>query len=109
MASKDESRDFMAVFPDVVRDLTDIGLYSDIPQVSKWYAKVLQYNVPTGKKNRGLALVLAYKMIEKPANLTDDNLKLAMILGWCVEMVIYVFHLQNLTNLISLSDLVFLS
>lgn len=38
--AKDESRDFMAVFPDIVRDLTDAGRHLDIPDVTKWYAKV---------------------------------------------------------------------
>lgn len=38
--AKDESREFMAVFPDIVRDLTDAGRHSDIPDVTKWYAKV---------------------------------------------------------------------
>lgn len=38
--SKDETRSFMAVFPDVVRDLTDTGRNLDIPDVTKWLAKV---------------------------------------------------------------------
>ncbi len=37
---KDESREFMAVFPDIVRDLTEAGKHLDIPDVTKWYAKV---------------------------------------------------------------------
>lgn len=37
---KDESREFMAVFPDIVRDLTEAGRHLDIPDVTKWYAKV---------------------------------------------------------------------
>lgn len=41
--SKDETRDFMAVFPDVVRDLTDTGRNLDIPDVTKWLAKVCDY------------------------------------------------------------------
>lgn len=87
IATKDESREFMAVFPDIVRHLTDPNRNTDIPEVSKWYAKVLQYNVPNGKKNRGLAVVSAYKMLEEPENLTPENLRLANILGWCVEML----------------------
>lgn len=39
--SKDESRDFMAVFPDIVRDLTDTGRNLDIPDVTRWLGKVL--------------------------------------------------------------------
>lgn len=77
----------MALFPDVVRDLTDAGRQTDIPDVRKRYAKVLHYTVPNGKKNRGLAVVAAYKMLEKPENLTPENVRLANILGWCVEMV----------------------
>ncbi|KRT83264.1 hypothetical protein AMK59_4287 [Oryctes borbonicus] len=86
LASKEESREFMAVFPDIVRDLTEAGKHTDIPEVTKWYTKVLQHNVPNGKKNRGLAVVAAYKMLEDPNNLAPENIRLANILGWCVEM-----------------------
>nr|XP_023019940.1 farnesyl pyrophosphate synthase-like [Leptinotarsa decemlineata]AKO63325.1 farnesyl pyrophosphate synthase [Leptinotarsa decemlineata] len=85
--SKEDSREFMAIFPDIVRDLTDAGRHTDIPEVTKRFAKVLQYNVPTGKKTRGLSTVIAYKMLEKPENLTPENIKLANILGWCVELL----------------------
>ena len=49
--------------------------------------QLLQYNVPNGKKNRGLATILAYKMVEKQQNLTPENIHLANIMGWCIEMV----------------------
>ncbi|RZC35164.1 farnesyl pyrophosphate synthase, partial [Asbolus verrucosus] len=84
----------MAVFPDVVRDLTDAGRQTDIPEVTKRYAKALHYNVPSGKKNRGLATVAAYKMLEKPENLTPENIRLANIMGWCVEML-QAYFLMN--------------
>nr|AKM16734.1 farnesyl diphosphate synthase [Mylabris cichorii] len=87
IASKDESREFMAVFPDIVRDLTDAGRQTDIPEVNKRFAKLLHYTVPNGKKNRGLSVVTSYKMLEKPENLTPDNIRKAIILGWCVEML----------------------
>lgn len=77
----------MAVFPDLVRDLTDAGRHTDIHEINKRYAKLLQYNVPSGKKSRGLAVVGAYKMFEHPDKLTPENIRLANILGWCVEMV----------------------
>lgn len=41
VASKDESREFLALFPDLVRDLTDAGRHLDIPEVTKWYSKVI--------------------------------------------------------------------
>jgi farnesyl diphosphate synthase len=48
---------------------------------------VLQYNVPGGKKNRGLALVFAYRMLAAKDELTPENIRLSQIMGWCVEMV----------------------
>lgn len=38
--SKDQGREFMAVFPDIVRDLTETGKHYDVPEASKWLAKV---------------------------------------------------------------------
>lgn len=40
VTSKDESRELMAVWPDVVRDLTEASEHLDIPNISKWIAKV---------------------------------------------------------------------
>lgn len=87
VTSKDESRELMAVWPDVVRDITEASQRLDIPDVTKWLAKVLQYNVPGGKKSRGLALVYAYKMLAPSDQVTQDNIRLARILAWCVELL----------------------
>lgn len=32
---------FMAVFPDIVKDITDTGRYPDVPDVTKWIAEVI--------------------------------------------------------------------
>lgn len=40
--SKDESREFMALWPDLVRDLTSTDYYLNVPpEVSKWMVKVI--------------------------------------------------------------------
>nr|QAX24807.1 farnesyl diphosphate synthase 2 [Matsumurasca onukii] len=85
--SKDERRDFMAVFPDIVRDLTETHRQNEIPEVTKWYSKILQYNVPGGKKNRGLALVLAYRMLTSSDAQTPDKIRDVQVMGWCIEML----------------------
>lgn len=94
-ASKDEQRDFMSIWPDLVRDLTDYAKKYETNAAPKWFSKSLQYNVPNGKKNRGLALVLAYKMLAPPSELTEENLRLAQTLGWCVEMLQSVFIMAD--------------
>ncbi|KAG5311895.1 FPPS synthase, partial [Pseudoatta argentina] len=85
--SKDESREMMALWPDVVRDLTDSTKNVIIPDATKWMAKVLQYNVPGGKKIRALALVYAYKVLAPSDQLTEENIRLVRILAWCVELM----------------------
>ncbi|KAL5290163.1 FDPS family protein [Megaselia abdita] len=85
--SKDESREFMAVFPDIVRDITDKTKEYNGKDISNWFAKALQYNVPRGKKNRGLATIITYKKLVATNELTDQNLRLCHILGWCVELL----------------------
>lgn len=51
------------------------------------FAQVLEYNLAGGKKARGLTTLLAYEMLEKPENITEETLYLAKTLGWCVEIV----------------------
>ncbi|XP_014243529.1 farnesyl pyrophosphate synthase [Cimex lectularius] len=82
--SKDDKRDFMAVFPDIVRDITK--LEKNLPELSNWYVKVLQYNVSSGKNLRGMSVVYSYRFLA-PNSLTPENVRISQILGWCVEMV----------------------
>lgn len=42
LTNKDEIRELMAVWPDVVRDITDSEAF-ELPDVSKWMAKVSVY------------------------------------------------------------------
>ncbi|KAH8336929.1 hypothetical protein KR059_008550 [Drosophila kikkawai] len=93
--SKDESRDFMAVFPDLVRDITTVTKTYNCNDAAKWFAQVLQYNVPRGKKNRGILTVLTYKNLVPAQELTPENIKLAQYLGWCVEMLQSFFIISD--------------
>lgn len=89
--TKSDAREFMAVFPDLVRDLTEYCKKYDHTLAPKWFVKALQYNVPQGKKNRGLAAVLAYRMLSKSEDLTPENIRRAHYLGWVIEMFQSVF------------------
>ncbi|KAJ6504487.1 isoprenoid biosynthesis-like protein [Mycena vulgaris] len=46
----------------------------------------LDYNVPGGKLNRGLAVVDSVQIL-KGSTLTDDEYFKAAVLGWCVELL----------------------
>lgn len=77
----------MNIWPNIVRDLNDFAKKYEPHDAPKWVSKLLQYNVPTGKKNRGLVLVQAYKILTQNSELNEEELELVQILGWCVEMV----------------------
>ncbi|EGI61112.1 PREDICTED: farnesyl pyrophosphate synthase-like [Acromyrmex echinatior] len=95
ITSKEESQQLMAVWPDVIRDIKEAIENCNIPDVAKWMEKVLQYNVPHGKKNRGLGLVYAYKLLVPSDQLTEENIRLARILAWCVELMQAYFSIMD--------------
>ncbi|GAB0092799.1 farnesyl pyrophosphate synthase [Sergentomyia squamirostris] len=92
---KDKSREFMSYFPDIVRDLKDRAEKYDSSGAGVHLARALQYNVPGGKKNRGITTVQAYELIAPKVALTEANIKLAVYLGWCVEMLQAMFVLMD--------------
>lgn len=47
--------------------------------------------MPHGKKNRGLTVVHSYKFL-KGNDATDDDLKIAALIGWCIEFVSLFFR-----------------
>jgi len=85
LLTKEERNDFNSTFNMIVQALTENSEMRDMAETNRWLAKVLQHNVPHGKKNRGLATVLAYKFMTP--ELTEENMQLSYILGWCVEML----------------------
>ncbi|KAL3842660.1 hypothetical protein ACJMK2_020650 [Sinanodonta woodiana] len=75
---------FDAVFPELVTFLTEKGLNDpEIADASKWFKEVLEYNVPYGKKNRGISVITSYRMLVP--NSSDEELHIARVLGWCIE------------------------
>jgi len=52
----------------------------------EWYKNNLEYNVPFGKLNRGMAVVDTVDIL-KLGKITDDEYFKAAVLGWCVELL----------------------
>ena len=50
--------------------------------------------------NRGIAVPMSYKLITPLEQHTEENLKLANIVGWCIELVGYISIIINLRYLI---------
>lgn len=70
-----------AIIPDNPKD--------ELKEVMDWFRKVFLYNVPHGKRNRGLAVVDTARLIaeQEKRNATEDELEDSRILGWTVEIL----------------------
>ncbi|XAR65773.1 Geranylgeranyl diphosphate synthase [Bertholletia excelsa] len=51
----------------------------------QWVERMLDYNVPGGKLNRGLSVIDSYKLLKDGKELTEEEIFLASALGWCIE------------------------
>ncbi|EFN82314.1 Farnesyl pyrophosphate synthetase [Harpegnathos saltator] len=87
ISSENESRELMNVWPDIVRDIAIASEELNLPDVTEWLTKVLEYNVPGGKNTRALTLLYAYQMLTPADRMTRENIYLARILAWCMELL----------------------
>ena len=71
----------------IVSDLTNAKADPNIVEVNVHYDQVLRYLVPFGKKLRAFITFTTYEVFEKRENATPENLRLAMIMAWALEMV----------------------
>ncbi|KAB0791857.1 hypothetical protein PPYR_03657 [Photinus pyralis] len=81
----EKALDFEQTFAALVKMLRNEC--EECPEVGERLSKSLEYNVPHGKKLFAAVTVALYKQIEDPDRLTDENVFLANILGWCMQMV----------------------
>lgn len=87
-----ENAQFMLVFPDVVQELNQrVTSQYALRDVTNHLEKALEYNVPHGKKIRGLTAVLAYKGLIK----NEEEYRQAYLLGWCMELLQSVFLMSD--------------
>lgn len=71
-----ELDEFMSVFPEVVQNVTTAVQRYEMPhttQASSWLAQAMLYNVPKGKRNRGLLTVSTFKMLQSQQQLPADE------------------------------------
>ncbi|KAK0214729.1 hypothetical protein EDD85DRAFT_962939 [Armillaria nabsnona] len=78
---------FEGAWKTIKQELLGCIMGEGIPKdVIEWYERKLDYNVPGGKKNRGMSVVDIAEII-KGTSLTDDEHLKAIVLGWGVELL----------------------
>ncbi|PKA61464.1 Farnesyl pyrophosphate synthase 1 [Apostasia shenzhenica] len=75
---------FLQIYYRLKSELLEDPAFSFTDDARQWIDRMLEYNVPGGKLNRGISVVDSYKIL-KGGQLTDDEFFLASVLGWCIE------------------------
>jgi farnesyl diphosphate synthase len=96
MSKAEQKQDFLGAFPNLVDDIASAlePIYEMTDDARDWIRESMEYNVPHGKLNRGMAVVHAVHAltsVEKTVNgsatlaIPEDIHEKANVLGWMVE------------------------
>nr|AJC52329.1 farnesyl diphosphate synthase 2 [Taraxacum brevicorniculatum] len=83
--SSDLKSKFLEVYETLKSELIHDPAFEFDDDSRQWVERMLDYNVPGGKLNRGLSVVDSYKLLKGEEELTEDEVFLACALGWCIE------------------------
>lgn len=79
-------QDFMKVYAMLREELAqDQLLGSQTSAARQWLVEMLDYNVPGGKLNRGMAVLDVLRALKGDQEITPEEAQGANILGWCIE------------------------
>ncbi|XP_041844566.1 farnesyl pyrophosphate synthase isoform X1 [Melanotaenia boesemani] len=79
---------FEAQFSELVAELTERDFKDpDLADALDRLRQIMVYNVPGGKKNRGLSVIGSLRELLPPSQLTQDTVQRALLVGWCIEML----------------------
>nr|AIS86112.1 farnesyl pyrophosphate synthase [Siraitia grosvenorii] len=76
---------FLEVYSVLKSELLNDPAFEFTDDSRQWVERMLDYNVPGGKLNRGLSVIDSYKLLKQGEKLSDDEVFLASALGWCIE------------------------
>lgn len=76
---------FLEVYSALKSELLDDPAFEFTDNSRQWVERMLDYNVPGGKLNRGLSVIDSYNLLKEGKELSDDEFFLACALGWCIE------------------------
>lgn len=79
---------FMQVWSQISKELRmDFDQYGLPLDSVEYFSRMLEYNVPGGKLNRGLAVVATYRLLTQGQSVSQEDLFRAAVLGWIVEIL----------------------
>lgn len=91
----EEAEAFNEALEPFVEEITSLSIFDDIRQEKEakeisvalaWFRESIYYNLPHGKRNRGLAVIMTHKILSETYKQKAD-MKRARMIGWCIEML----------------------
>ncbi|KAJ8765106.1 hypothetical protein K2173_010590 [Erythroxylum novogranatense] len=76
---------FLQVYPILKSELLQDPAFEYTDDSRLWIDRMLDYNVPRGKLDRGLSVVYCYKSLMEGKELSENEIFLTSVLGWCIE------------------------
>lgn len=76
---------FLEVYSILKSELLNDPAFEFTDDSRQWVERMLDYNVPGGKLNRGLSVIDSYKLLKEGKELSEEEIFLASSLGWCIE------------------------
>nr|APG79411.1 FPS2 [Eucommia ulmoides]BAB60822.1 putative FPP synthase 2 [Eucommia ulmoides] len=76
---------FLEVYSVLKSELLNDPAFDFTDDSRLWVERMLDYNVPGGKLNRGLSVIDSFKLLKEGKEPTDEEIFLACVLGWCIE------------------------
>ncbi|XP_077237559.1 farnesyl pyrophosphate synthase-like isoform X2 [Tasmannia lanceolata] len=83
--SSDLRSKFLDVYAQLKSELLQDPAFDFTEDSRQWIDRMLEYNVPGGKLNRGLSVIDSYKLLKQGKELSEDEVFLACVLGWGIE------------------------
>lgn len=82
---------------DTIRDdyIQSLRTKTGCDDLCDWVGNMMDYNSRGGKNVRGLTVVVTFRHLAPPHLVTEENLELARILGWLIELSNYTFMLAD--------------
>lgn len=76
---------FLNVYSVLKSELLEDPAFEFTNESRQWVERMLDYNVPGGKLNRGLSVIDSYQILKDGKELTEEEIFLTSALGWCIE------------------------
>eukprot|EP00210_Caulerpa_lentillifera_P005964 g5699.t1 len=87
---------FLELYPELRDCIVNDEIHGKPQEFGKeWITKMLDYNVPKGKLNRGMAVFDVVSSIKGKNEITKDDIKNANVVGWCIEWLQAFFLVED--------------